>query len=76
VTRPALAIAPEAAETETAVPRYWRPSRLAQRLDMGRQGIYSLIKRGDLPAVRIGGSLRVREDDVLAYLEKCGGRRP
>jgi excisionase family DNA binding protein len=30
--------------------------------------VYRLIKAGDLPAVRVGRSFRVREADVDAYL--------
>jgi excisionase family DNA binding protein len=30
--------------------------------------VYRLINSGDLPAVRIGKSLRLREDDVDRYL--------
>ncbi len=31
--------------------------------------VYRLIKAGDLPAVRVGRSFRVRDEDVDAYLE-------
>ncbi|MDQ6853181.1 MAG: excisionase family DNA-binding protein [Actinomycetota bacterium] len=31
--------------------------------------VYRLIKAGDLPAVRVGRSFRVRDVDVDAYLE-------
>lgn len=31
--------------------------------------VYRLIKSGELRAVRVGRSFRVREDDVNAYLE-------
>jgi excisionase family DNA binding protein len=30
--------------------------------------VYRLIKAGDLPAVRVGRSFRVRDTDVDAYL--------
>ncbi len=30
--------------------------------------VYRLIKAGDLPAVRVGRSFRVRDEDVDAYL--------
>jgi excisionase family DNA binding protein len=32
--------------------------------------VYRLVKAGDLPAVRVGKSYRVREDDLDAYLAK------
>jgi excisionase family DNA binding protein len=31
--------------------------------------VYRLIKAGELPAVRVGRSFRVRDEDVDAYLE-------
>lgn len=31
--------------------------------------VYRLIRNGDLPAVRVGRSYRVREDDLQAYLQ-------
>ena len=73
--RPALAPVSEAAETATAVPRYWRPAALARQLGFSRQAIYSAIKRGELPAVTIFGALRIRESDVLSYLVRVEGRR-
>jgi excisionase family DNA binding protein len=31
--------------------------------------VYRLINAGDLPAVRVGKSFRLREDDVNRYLQ-------
>lgn len=31
--------------------------------------VYRLIRSGELPAVRVGRSYRVREDDLQAYLQ-------
>ena len=31
--------------------------------------VYRLINAGDLPAVRVGKSFRLREDDVNQYLQ-------
>lgn len=31
--------------------------------------VYRLIRNGELPAVRVGRSYRVREDDLQAYLQ-------
>lgn len=31
--------------------------------------VYRLIRNGELPAVRVGRSYRVREDDLQSYLE-------
>ena len=32
--------------------------------------VYRLIKSGELPAVRVGKSFRVREEDLDAYLAR------
>lgn len=31
--------------------------------------VYRLLKAGQLPAVRVGRGYRIREQDVMAYLE-------
>ena len=38
-------------------------------LQVNLRTVYRLIKAGDLPAVRVGRSFRVRDVDVDAYLE-------
>lgn len=35
---------------------------------MSNMTVYRLINGGDLPAVRVGKSFRLREDDVNRYL--------
>ena len=75
MTLPAHAFAHEPSEPEPAIPRHFRVSTVARALDHSRQSVYLAIKRGDLKAVRIFGSLRVREDDLLRYLgerQGCG----
>lgn len=32
--------------------------------------VYRLVKGGDLPAVRVGRGYRIRESDVVRYLEQ------
>jgi excisionase family DNA binding protein len=36
---------------------------------MGRGTAYSMAARGELPAVRIGRSLRIRRDKLIEWLE-------
>lgn len=43
---------------------------MAQLLDVGRTRIYDLIRTGDLPSVKIGGSRRVLVAEVHRYLER------
>lgn len=39
-------------------------------LRVSNMTVYRLIKTGDLPAVRVGRSFRVREDDIDQYLSE------
>lgn len=32
--------------------------------------VYRLVRAGELPAVRVGRGYRIREHDVMRYLEK------
>lgn len=44
---------------------------VADRLKMAKTGVYALFARGDLAHLRIGRLVRVREDDLSAYLASC-----
>ncbi|MHB8464398.1 MAG: helix-turn-helix domain-containing protein [Acidimicrobiales bacterium] len=41
---------------------------VADQLRVSNMTVYRLISAGDLPAVRVGKSYRLREEDVDAYL--------
>ena len=38
-------------------------------LDMSERSVRRIIQAGDLPAIRIGGSPRIRSADLRAYLD-------
>ena len=44
---------------------------VAEKLKVSKYTIYSLIKSGKLPALRIGRSFRVHEEELNDYLHKC-----
>ena len=44
-------------------------AEVAATLRVSTMTVYRLIKAGDLPAVRVGKSYRLREDDIDRYLE-------
>lgn len=44
-------------------------SEVADLFRVSSMTVYRLIRNGELPAVRVGRSYRVREDDLHAYLE-------
>src|SRR5215211_3325434 len=47
-----------------------RPVDVADLLNVSRKTAYRLIAGGDLPAIRIGTTLRIRPADLVAYLDK------
>ncbi len=40
----------------------------AQMMGVSRGSAYRLIERGELPAVRVGGQLRVDRDELWEYI--------
>jgi excisionase family DNA binding protein len=48
--------------------RFLTVQEVADLLRVSSMTVYRLIKAGDLPAVRVGRSFRVRDTDVDAYL--------
>ncbi len=50
--------------------RFLTVAEVADLLRVSSMTVYRLIKDGELPAVRVGKSYRVREDDLDRYLSK------
>ena len=48
--------------------RFLTAAEVASILRVSTMTVYRLIKAGDLPAVRVGKSYRMREDDIDRYL--------
>jgi excisionase family DNA binding protein len=47
----------------------YRPQEVAGLLGISRARVYHLIQTGDLPAVRIGGTIRVPADSLRNWIE-------
>lgn len=45
-------------------------AEVAQMMRVSKMTVYRLVHNGDLPALRVGRSFRVTEQDVDAYLQK------
>ncbi len=56
------------AHDELSTPRYLTVREVAGTLRVSNMTVYRLINAGELPAVRIGKSFRLRQDDVDRYL--------
>ena len=50
--------------------RFLTVHEVAEQLRVSTMTVYRLIKSGDLGAVRVGKSYRLREEDVDAFLAK------
>jgi excisionase family DNA binding protein len=51
------------------------PDEVVARLRVGRHQVYALIRRGELPAVRVGKLLRIPAAVVLEFVASGGSRR-
>ncbi|MGH9164486.1 MAG: helix-turn-helix domain-containing protein [Acidimicrobiales bacterium] len=56
------------AREEHARTRFLTVAEVAETLRVSNMTVYRLINAGDLPAVRVGKSYRLREDDVDKFL--------
>jgi excisionase family DNA binding protein len=49
-----------------------RPAEAAEAIGVGRSKVYELLASGELPSIRIGGSVRVPLDKLREWIEqKC-----
>ncbi len=46
-------------------------TEVAQRLRISRAKVYMLIQRGEIPSVKMGRNVRVRQKDMEEYLRRC-----
>jgi excisionase family DNA binding protein len=46
-------------------------AEVASVMRVSKMTVYRLVHNGELPAVRVGRSFRVSEEDVDEYLKKC-----
>ena len=54
--------------TRTGLPKHVSLDAVAEAASISRETVRRMIARGELPAVRIGGQLRVRVSDALELL--------
>jgi excisionase family DNA binding protein len=53
-----------------ADPKFLTVAEVASMMRVSKMTVYRLVHGGELPAVRVGRSFRVTEDDVNEYLRK------
>lgn len=50
---------------------YWTVKEIAEYLDCADATIYNLIQKGELKAITIAGTYRVKKEDFEQYLKDC-----
>lgn len=55
-------------QSQHAKGRFLTVAEVASTLRVSNMTVYRLIQAGDLPAVRVGKSYRLREEDIDKYL--------
>ena len=53
--------------------RYMDVKQLSERLSVPESWIYARTASGEIPHVKLGHYVRFRLDDVMEWLEGCGG---
>lgn len=46
-------------------------TEVARQLRISRAKVYWLIQRGEIPSVRMGRNVRVRQRDIEEYIRRC-----
>lgn len=49
-------------------PEVLRPAQAQTMLNMGRTKFYSLLRNGEIPHRKIGGSYYIRKVDLIAFI--------
>jgi len=62
---------PVAAEEAQPGRRFHSIPTVAKRLDVSEKSVRRYIERGELPAYRIGGQIRIGEADLQNFLRSC-----
>jgi excisionase family DNA binding protein len=52
----------------SAAEKFISTDKMAAILDVDKRGIYSLIKKGQIPHIKVGGSYRFDPEAVISYL--------
>jgi excisionase family DNA binding protein len=53
--------------------RLLKPAEVAEILQVSKALAYNLLKRGEIPTVRIGVTVRVRREDLRRYINDKAG---
>jgi excisionase family DNA binding protein len=49
--------------------RFFTGGQIAEILCVSRSHVYKLLREGKLPGIRLGRSVRIRQSDLIAFIE-------
>lgn len=55
-----------------AIPKTYLISEVAEALNIDRETVLNMSKRGDIKIIKLGGRLRVLESSLETYLKEIG----
>ena len=55
-----------------AIPKTYLISEVAEALNVDRETVLNMSKRGDIKIIKLGGRLRVLENSLETYLKEIG----
>jgi excisionase family DNA binding protein len=54
---------------------FFTPADIANLFKISKAKAYALLKRGEIPSIRIGSLVRVRQEDLLKYIREKAGEK-
>lgn len=53
------------------VPKLLKGNQVAELLNVSRSKAYGMIKRGEIPSLKFGKCVRVKEEDLCEFVNQC-----
>ena len=57
-------------QSRNGAPRLLSVPEVSEELGMGRSWVYNQIKSGELPSVQLGGTVKIKREDLEEYIHK------
>ena len=51
--------------------KLWKVKEVSEYLRLSQKQIYAMVTEGRIASIRMGGSVRIAEDNVKSYLQSC-----
>ena len=55
---------------ENEIPKLLKADEVAETLNIGRSTVYQMLRRNEIPCIRIGRAVRVRQEDLESFIDQ------